>query len=160
VVPIDDQAKPTDMYKYYLSNSDLNNIKFFLDDIDRSILLQVLEGIKPSMNEIINQLQFSFPNKIFYLSTEPCTGACCAPTFQISQASDIPWADKVIHFGAVPIPYLVPYQQKVLFINIISPLPTGLVKTIANILRKKEFKSICLTTSETYLSHLNFVSFH
>ena len=143
--------------RYIIPDDAMEAVKAFLSESDRTIAVQCPEGLKSSIFDILGELEDAFPDKAFLLSIAPCTGACCAPVSQNKMIMGFPNVDKILHFGAAPMPYLVDHQPDVLYINIHYPISPQIIDRICTALVEKGYQSACVVASEPYLSSIETV---
>jgi len=112
-----------------------------------SILLQLPEGLKTKIIEIVKEFETRFPDKTFDSTIEPCFGACDSATDKSSQIK----ADLLVHFGHTAISESKKAVYFPLFYETNKEEEKKIFEEIYTKLKNEELKTITVAASVQYL---------
>ncbi|MDO8634512.1 MAG: diphthamide biosynthesis enzyme Dph2 [archaeon] len=117
----------------------------------QTIIVQVPEGLKPRLTEILSEL--SKTGAEVFAAMDPCFGACDLPLDKMNALN----ADLLVHFGHAPIHR----PQNAMYVPVYDRVPEKTIKTLvtkaAGILKEKKIKKIALCTHSQFIYLLESV---
>lgn len=111
----------------------------------QTIIIQVPEGLKPRLTEIMSEL--SKTGAEVFAAMDPCFGACDLPLDKMNALN----ADLLVHFGHAPIHR----PKNVIYVPVYDKVPKKtvniLVEKAAHILKEKKITRIALCTHSQFI---------